>query len=133
MATRATATFQIENWDENEILEADGGSKVTHAKVSRSFAGDLEGEGTVEWLMGYEEGGSASFVGLERINGKLGDKAGTFVLQHIGTFDGETAKAQLLIVPGSGTGDLRGLEGEGSFEAGLGPDGQRSLSLDFDV
>jgi hypothetical protein len=37
MATRVTGTFEIDSWDENEILETEGGSKITHAKVSRSL------------------------------------------------------------------------------------------------
>jgi hypothetical protein len=45
MATRAKGTFKIGTWDENEILETEGGSKITHATVSRSFEGDLEGQG----------------------------------------------------------------------------------------
>jgi hypothetical protein len=133
LSTQATGTFQIDNWDENEIMETDGGSKITHAKVSRSFEGDLEGHGTVEWLMGYEEGGSATFVGLERFAGRIRDKSGSFVLQHVGTFDGQVAKAQLLVVAGSATGELSGLRGEGSFEAGLGPEGERSITLDVEV
>ena len=58
-----------------------------------AFAGDLEGEGTVEWLMGYGDDGTAAFVGLERVVGKVGDRSGSFVLQHTGTFDGQIAKA----------------------------------------
>jgi len=99
MATRATGAFRIDNRDENEILQTDGGSKVTNAKVSRSFEGHLEGNGIVEWLMGYDEGGSATFVGLERVVGRIGDRTGTFVLQHVGTFDGQVSKAQLTVVP----------------------------------
>ncbi len=133
MATRASATFKIDNWDENEVLEADGGSKITKAEVSRTFEGDLEGNGAVEWLMGYDEDGTATFVGLERIVGKIGDKTGTFALQHVGTFDGQVSKAQLAVVPGSGTGQLSGLRGEGSFEAGLGPEGERSITLEVDT
>jgi Protein of unknown function (DUF3224) len=83
--------------------------------------------------MGYDEAGSATFVGLERIVGTIGGKTGSFVLQHIGTFDGQVAKAQLLVVPGSGTRELGGLRGEGSFEAGLGPEGARSITLEVDV
>jgi Protein of unknown function (DUF3224) len=133
MAARATGTFKIDNWDENEILQTESGSKITNAKVSRSFDGDLEGEGSVEWLMGYSEDGTATFVGLERVVGRIGDKTGTFVLQHVGTFDGQVSKAQLTVVPGSGTGDFAGLRGEGSFEAGLGPEGERSIKLDLEV
>jgi hypothetical protein len=65
--------------------------------------------------------------------GKSGNDTGTFVLQHVGTFDGQVSKAQLLVVPGSGTGDLAGVRGDGSFEAGLGPEGERSITLDVDV
>jgi Protein of unknown function (DUF3224) len=125
-----TSTFKIENWDENPALETEAGSKVTRADVVRSFDGDLEGKGAVEWLMAYDEGGSAIFVGLERIVGSLAGKSGTFVLQHVGTFDGQTAQADLLIVPGTGTADLEGVRGRGRFEAGLGPDGERTISLE---
>jgi Protein of unknown function (DUF3224) len=133
MATSATATFQIEGWDEDDIMETDDGARVTRAKVSRSFEGDIEGAGTVEWLMAYDEDGSATFVGIERIVGSIGGRTGTVVLRHVGAFDGQVAKADLLVVPGSGTGELRGVRGEGSFEAGLGPDGVRSISLDVDA
>jgi Protein of unknown function (DUF3224) len=48
MTTHANATFTINTWEENAILETDGGSKITRATVSRLFEGDLEGEGNVE-------------------------------------------------------------------------------------
>src|SRR5262245_13219801 len=133
MPTHATAEFEVTNWDEKQTMESDGGSKVTHAAVTMAFAGDLEGEGTVEWLMGYGDDGTAAFVGLERVVGKVGDRSGTFVLQHTGTFDGEIAKARLMVVPGSGTGELAGIDGQGTFEAGLGSDGVRSIELDYEL
>src|SRR5213595_393994 len=102
MATDVAGTFKIDKRDENAILEAGGGSKGTRANVSRSFEGGLEGEGTVEWLMSFDAEGSAVFVGLERIVGGFGDETGTFVLKHVGTFDGQTARAELTIVLGSG-------------------------------
>jgi hypothetical protein len=134
MAEHAEATFKIDNWEENEILEADGGPKTTRATVTMSFAGEVEGEGNVEWLMGYDDdGGTARFVGLERVVGTIGGKKGSFVLQHVGAFDGQTANADVLVVPGSGTDDLRDIEGKGRFVAGMGPDGERSISFDYDL
>jgi uncharacterized protein DUF3224 len=133
MATSATAAFQVTNWEEDPLLEADGGPKVTRASVTMAFEGDLEGDGTVEWLMSYDNGSTARFVGMERVVGKVGDRSGTFVLQHIGAFDGETATAELLVVPGSGTDELEGLTGEGTFEAGMGADGKRSITLEYDL
>jgi hypothetical protein len=128
-----TGTFEIASWDENPALETEDGSKVTRANVVRSFGGALEGEGTIEWLMAYGDGGSAEFVGLEQVVGKLDGRPGTFVLQHVGTFDGETATADLLVVPGSGTGELTGVEGRGSFQAGFGAEGERNISLDLEL
>jgi hypothetical protein len=133
MATSATAEFQVTNWEEEALLEADGGSKVTRASVTMAFEGDLEGEGAVEWLMSYDEASKARFVGLERVVGRVGDRSGTFVLQHVGAFDGQTATAELTVVPGSGTGELKGLSGEGTFEAGMGAEGRRLLTLDYEL
>jgi Protein of unknown function (DUF3224) len=128
---QATSTFEVTNWDEQPVLDDDGGSKATRAIVSKSFTGDVVGKGTVEWLMGYRDDGTATFVGLERIVGRVGELAGSFLLEHSGSFDGELAKGRVRVVPGSGTEDLRGLEGEGSFEAGMGADGVRTLTLDY--
>jgi Protein of unknown function (DUF3224) len=133
MATSATATFQIAGWDEDEIMQTDGSAKVTRATVSRTFEGDIEGTGTVEWLMAYDDGGSATFVGIERIVGSIVGRTGSVVLRHVGAFDGQMATADLLVVAGSGTGELRGVRGEGSFEAGLGPEGKRHISLDVEA
>jgi hypothetical protein len=129
----ATSTFEVKSWDEQPILDERGGTKATRAIVSKSFEGDIAGESTVEWLMGYQKDGTASFVGLERIVGRLGERAGSFLLEHTGTFDGELAKGRVRVVPGSGTEDLRDLEGEGSFEAGMGSERTRSVTLDYAV
>lgn len=98
----------------------------------KSFKGDIEGEGTLEYLMMYCIDGSASFVGLERIVGHLGGRAASFVLQHSGTFAGGVAKATYFVVPGSGTGELSGLRGEGSFASGHAQEYPMTLDYDFE-
>ncbi len=128
---RATGTFKIESWDETPFAELDGGAKVTQASVKQALSGDIEGEGTVEWLMCYRPDETADFVGLERISGQLGERSGSFVLlQTDGSFDGTEAKAGLSVVPGSGTGELRGLRGTGEFRAPR--EGETSITLDYD-
>jgi hypothetical protein len=131
MSTRATGTFKIEGWDEKPYDEIEGGRKLTQASVKQAFAGDVEGEGAVEWLMCYRPDKTADFVGLQRIVGRIGDRSGSFVLlQTEGTFDGKEAKGQLSVVPDSGTGDLSGLRGTGEFRAPHG--GEPSISLEYD-
>ena len=105
--------------------------KLTRASVTKSFTGDIEGEGSVEYLMMYRADGSASFVGLERIVGRIDGKAGSFVLQRRGAFEGGVASEEYFVVPGSATGDLRGLEGNGS--TALGHRTQYSFTLDYEL
>ena len=131
MTTRANATFKVTGWDEKPYDEAEGRPKLTRAHITKTFAGDIEGEGTLEYLMMYRDDGSANFIGLERITGQIGDLAGSFVLEHTGTSDGSIATATWSVVPGSGTGDLRGLRGEGGFSSGHAE--SYPMTLDYEI
>jgi hypothetical protein len=128
----ATGTFKIESWEEEAYVEDQGGGKLTRASVKQSFTGDIEGQGSVEWLMCYRPDQTADFVGLQQISGRLGDRAGSFVLQSNGVFDGTEAKADLSIVDGSGTDGLRGLTGRGEFRAPV-SGGEPTVSVDYDI
>jgi hypothetical protein len=122
MKQTAKSRFAIQRWEEKAYSEGDNLPKLTRASVTKAFTGDLEGEGHVEYLMMYRSDGSATFVGFERVVGSIGDKVGTFVLQRTGVFQNGQAKEAYTVVPGSGTGDLRGLEGDGNSEVGHGLD-----------
>ncbi len=131
MSAHATSTFEIKAWDEKPFSEMEGGPKLTHASVTKTFHGDIEGEGTLEYLMVYHASGSTDFFGLERVVGRIGNRSGSFVLQHSGLDDGSAAKATCTVVVGSGTGDLRGLRGEGGFAATR-DNYQVPFTLDYD-
>jgi hypothetical protein len=132
MSRSATATFRVKTWDESPCDEVDGAPKLTRATVAKSFSGDIEGEGTVEYLMMHLDDGSASFIGLERIVGRVGERSGSFVLQHNGTFEGGAAKASWFVVPGLGSGELRGLRGEGGFASAHAEEYTMTLDYDFE-
>ena len=116
MRTRATATIEGRGWDEQPYDERDG-VKLARASVRQAYHGEIEGEATLEYLMVYRTDGAASFVGLERVVGRVGGRSGSFVLQSSGVWQHGVAKAAQSVVPGSGTGELRGLRGEGGYEA----------------
>src|SRR5712664_1008748 len=118
MRKQAKATFGIKSWDEKTYIEMEGAPKLTRVSATKSYQGDIEGEGKLEYLMMYRTASSASFMGLERVTGSIGGRSGSFVLQHSGTFERGVAKVTLSVVPGSGTGDLRGLLGNGEFAVG---------------
>ena len=131
MSQIANARFAIKSWDEKPYSEAPGQPRLTRASVMKTFNGDIEGEGQVEYLMMYRSDGSAAFVGLERFVGRIGGKAGTFVLQRIGVFENGQAKESYSVIPGSGTGELEGLRGEGSSAVGHGMEHPFSLNCEL--
>jgi hypothetical protein len=130
---RATSTFEIKSWDEKTWDGRDWrevkGADLTHADIRYVYHGDLEAESRIQMLVTYSDAGTSQFVSLEHIEGTLGGKQGTFVLQSEGGYDGEVAKSDWFVVPGSGTGELTGLQARGSSAVGHDPE---SLRLDFD-
>lgn len=132
MKTTANARFAIKSWDEKPYDDGTSVPKLTRASVCKTLTGDLEGEGRVEYLMMYRADGSAMFVGLERFTGRLGDKRGTFVLQRSGVFEGGQAKESYFVIPGSATGDLVGLAGDGSSAVGHGMEHPFALNYEFE-
>lgn len=131
MKKSANARFAIKNWDEKPYSEGEGLPKLTQATVAKTFTGDIEGEGHVQYLMMYRNDGSATFVGLERFVGRIGGKSGSFVLQRVGVFESGQAKESYSVIPGSATGDLQGLRGNGSSAVGHGL--EHPFTLDYEL
>jgi hypothetical protein len=119
MTTHATATFSLKSWDEktwdgkpyNEVT----GAKLTRAEVAYTYQGDLVGDSTLQYLMFYREDGTGHSVALERIAGTLAGRTGSFMLQHSSTFAAHGVEGTFFVIPGSGTGELQGLRGEGKL------------------
>ena len=131
MKKSANARFAIKSWDEKPFSEVPDQPRLTRASVAKTYTGDIEGEAQVEYLMMYRSDGSASFVGLERVAGKIGGRTGTFVLQRTGVFEGGQAKESYAVVPGSATGDLQGLAGDGNTAVGHGMEHPFTLSYEL--
>lgn len=129
MATHATGTFEVKTWDEKTYDQLDSDLKLNRASVTQIFKGDIEGSGAVEYLLVYSN--RSNFVGLQRINGSLAGRSGSFVLQVSGVFENDALKASWSVVAGSGTGELASLRGEGTITAPLGT--QANFTLDYDL
>jgi Protein of unknown function (DUF3224) len=109
-------SFQVSSWNEDVYEERDG-HRLTRASVNQRFEGDIAGDGAAEWLMAYRADGGARFVGFQVVDGELAGRRGTLVLQTTGEFDGQIARWEATVLPGSSTGALKDLQGEGTFEA----------------
>jgi len=89
---------------------------LIEVRLSETFNGDIDGESPVRALQVLRDDHSASLVSVQRFRGKLGGRQGTFVLQGQEIVENGKIKATWFVVPGSGTGALSGLRGEGGFQ-----------------
>ena len=80
--------------------------------LEKQFRGGLAGASTGQMLaIQTETKGSAGYVAMERFKGVLGERAGSFALQHSGTMDRGAPQLLITVVPDSGSGQLRGISG----------------------
>ncbi|HWE73771.1 MAG TPA: DUF3224 domain-containing protein [Stellaceae bacterium] len=119
MRTRAETTVTVRHAEAKPYDETDGPA-LLEVHITEIFAGDLEGESPVRALQVRRDDKSASLVSMQRFRGTLAGRQGSFVLQGSEVIDNGRITATWFIVPGSGTGDLRGLRGEGGFEGQFG-------------
>lgn len=121
----AVATVTATGWDEAHYDAPEGQPALAQAEFPLTYQGDLVGSSSTRMLLVYTGGDPAKpetlvsdYVGLERITGTLDGRTGSFVVQHEGRHEGGVARTKGRIVPGSGTGDLAGIEGEVEAAAG---------------
>jgi Protein of unknown function (DUF3224) len=85
---------------------------LSRFSIDKQVHGDLEGTTKGEMLSGGDpKAGTAGYVAMEVVTGTLGGKHGSFALQHSATMDASGQKMNILVVPGSGTGELKGIAG----------------------
>ena len=128
----ATGKITVRTYEPAPYDQPAEGPVLSRIHVEEEFAGDIEGTGVVEFLQAQVSEDAASFVGLESLSGSVGGRSGTFVLQDQGTLKGTTVSGDWFVVPGSGTGELAGLRGEGGFTAELGQGADITLDYWFE-
>ncbi len=128
---RASGHIEVKTYEPKPFDEQPEGPSLVEIHVTETFTGDIQGEGKVRFIQAARPDGSASFVGIERVRGAIHGKQGSFLLQDSGTLVGDQVKGSWFVVPDSGTGELRGLRGEGGFEAQLGQ--HASMWLDYSL
>jgi hypothetical protein len=131
--TRARATTAVTVYQPTVYDQPEQGPALNRIHVEETFAGDLEAVGVTEFLLAAQTDGSASFVGLERVDGALAGRRGTFLFQSVGSIHGNLVSASWTIVPGSGTGELSGLHGSGSLRSELGQGGDLQFDYSLDL
>ncbi len=92
-------------------------SKLGRMTIDKQISGDLEATTSGQMLSATTDTeGSAGYVAIERVDGLLDGKRGTFILQHSGTMSRGEPSLTVIVVPDSGTGELVGLQGDFAIE-----------------
>ena len=127
----AVSPFTLDRFEPEQPFFEEPGIRYGRAHIDKTFGGDLEARSFVEMLSVQSDGGGAGYVAVERIEGMLHGRAGSFALLHLGTMTHDDQSMQLPIVPGSGTGELTGISGEARIE--IAEDGAHTLFVDYEV
>jgi hypothetical protein len=122
------AETELRAWEEEAYADE---PKLSRAHVQKWMRGDFDAISTSQYVMAYAPDGTATFSGIEHITGRIGARAGTLVLQHVGRFEDGVARADVTVVPGASSDELAGAAGSGTFAAESGPNGTLELDLRF--
>jgi len=125
---QAKGEFDVSRSDE-PACDMGGGVSSGHYRFDKRFHGALDASSVVHMLaVGTDVPGSAAYVAIERLDGSLDGRAGTFFLQHNGVMNRGAATLSLTIVPDSGTGELQGISGRMAIEI---TEGRHFYTLDY--
>ena len=103
----ATGTFDVKL----KPIEMEG-NPIGAMSIDKTFHGDLDGTSLGQMLaVRTSVTGSAGYVAMERVNGALAGRKGTFALQHSGTMNKGSPSLSVTVVPDSGTEELTGITG----------------------
>jgi len=99
--------------------------------IDKEIHGDLEATTKGEMYSGGDpKQGAAGYVAIEVVAGTLAGKHGSFALQHSAAMDRNGLKMTVIVVPGSGTGELKGIEGTFTIQI---ENGQHSYDLEYSL
>jgi hypothetical protein len=111
MQGSAKGMFEIQARS-RETSEVSPGLTLGKIRFDKQFSGDLSGTSVVEMMsVGTAVQGSAGYVAMECVAATLAGRTGTFLLQHSGLMARGVPTLSVIVVPDSGTGELRGLAG----------------------
>jgi hypothetical protein len=110
MGQHADGTFEVKV---TPVTTEDPGAASARLSLSKTFTGDLTGTSRGDmWTAETTEKDSRGYVAIEKFEGTLGGRRGSFKLLHQGTMrGGSDFQLRIVVVPGSGTEQLAGLAG----------------------
>ena len=127
---QAKGEFEVTRIPQQE-LDIGGDASVVHSRFDKRFHGPLQATSVLHMLAVMSPvQGSGAYVAIERIEGTLDGREGSFFAQHNGVMDRGAPSLALTVVPDTGTGQLSGLRGRMAIEI---VDGKHFYTLDYEL
>ena len=125
---QATGTFEVQLTPQSSDAESES-TPIGRMLIVKQYDGGLEAESKGQ-MLAYQSGvyGSAGYVAIERVNGTLDGRKGSFVLQHSGIMDQGDSQLTVIILPDSGTKELTGIQGSMTIKI---EDGNHYYDLEY--
>jgi hypothetical protein len=122
--------FEVKTLPQPAEADADFAA-VSRLLLDKRYHGPLSALAHGQMLAVGGEGGWGVYVAMEKVEGTLDGRSGSFILYHHGTMTQEDGqKLVVSVAPGSGTNELCGLSGGLSIEIA---DGKHFYTLDYSL
>ena len=97
--------------------ESSPDAPVARMLLYKEFHGDLEAVAHGEMMAAHEPlTGAGVYVAIDRVSGTLHGRSGGFLIAHRGIRNADGQELSIVIIPGSGTGQLTGIRGSVGIE-----------------
>lgn len=91
--------------------QSDEGVPAGRMIIHKEYCGGMVGKGVGQMISKRTEGGAAVYSAIEEFEGTVSGKAGSFTLFHNGFMSALKQSLEVIIVEGSGAGELKGIQG----------------------
>lgn len=127
----ATGTFSVTEMVPQPFeAHVTTGLPTGYALMRKEFQGGISGNAQTQFVAAFDPERGGTYVAMESFEGTLNGRTGAFNIAHSATTSGaDRTNEMLLIVPGSGTGELTGITGTGSMV--IDADGTHHLNLEY--
>jgi len=133
---RTSGTFSVASFEPTDVTAEPAittALPIGIARMEKVYDGDVSGRSATLFTAAFDQAtGQGTYVAMEAFEGSVDGRAGTFAYVHSATTSGSDRSHEFfLVVPGSGTGELAGIHGDGSMAVDA--DGTHRVTFEYEI